>query len=620
MAIFNLKRTILSSFLLLFACGLQAQPSPRTVPPTHIELRGSDLPQAKQGYLLPAQDVSAAPMIERTLHALSKGGKVHTTTILFQNFAHSTIARCAPCLSIIAHGQRSKVSEAAIKEQLCYYIRDYTDTYDLIRLADYWAVELLLEAALEVAPEKVSWENIEGFEELPKTASFYRTLCDRFCKANYPNLLQSPTTRTLQGNTTTTIETLKLSHDGSILAVVSPDQSVHLWDTATGDLRYSLQGHTETNLPIAFSSDSSTLATGSRNCAARIWDVATGNLRHTLYGHREKISRITFSPDGKTLATSANGSSDRTVRLWNIATGEFIRTIGHIHQGDPVKWVKFSPDGNTIAICRDDHMLQSISFWTTATATYLYTLEYPTGSVFFSPDSNTIVAYKNKVINIFDTATGERIFTLPIEKYYEYGIRTAAFSPDGSVCTVALSSFFADAAFTFNPRTGGFLCWLDDERFRRINFAPDGKTITTNSSDFSDIRDAATGKLLHRMEIPDHPYGSTIVTLSSDCSTVVSCLQFSKKSVEEDQKVHIWRLDPNRVDNRTLTQLLAVKTLKKMQAGKFVEGAPSAEELKVLSLPALQQRSTFTRWRQAVTGTFSRLFSHDARAQTQERS
>jgi WD40 repeat protein len=44
-------------------------------------------------------------------------------------------------------------------------------------------------------------------------------------------------------------------------------------------------------------------------------------------GHSALVSSVAFSPDGKTLA---NGSWDNTIKLWNVETGELVRTLtGH---------------------------------------------------------------------------------------------------------------------------------------------------------------------------------------------------------------------------------------------------------------------------------------------------
>ena len=65
--------------------------------------------------------------------------------------------------------------------------------------------------------------------------------------------------------------------------------------------------------------DGLTLASGSNDKTIRLWDVATGENKQTLTGHTENVYSVSFSLDGLTLAS---GSKDKTIRLWDIATGE----------------------------------------------------------------------------------------------------------------------------------------------------------------------------------------------------------------------------------------------------------------------------------------------------------
>ena len=60
------------------------------------------------------------------------------------------------------------------------------------------------------------------------------------------------------------------------------------------------------------------IASGSSDRTVRLWDVVTGAEIRTLEGHTRGVDSVSFSPDGKTLAS---GSRDYTIRLWDVGTG-----------------------------------------------------------------------------------------------------------------------------------------------------------------------------------------------------------------------------------------------------------------------------------------------------------
>jgi WD40 repeat protein len=118
---------------------------------------------------------------------------------------------------------------------------------------------------------------------------------------------------------------------------------------------------------VAFSSDGRLLASGSYDKTVRLWDPATGMLEQTLKGHLDSIHSVAFSPDGRLLAS---GSSDKTVRLWDPATGALGQTLkGHLNS---VHSVAFSPDGQLLASGSYD---KTVRLWDSATGALEHTLE-----------------------------------------------------------------------------------------------------------------------------------------------------------------------------------------------------------------------------------------------------
>ncbi|TGJ67381.1 hypothetical protein EYR41_006514 [Orbilia oligospora] len=123
----------------------------------------------------------------------------------------------------------------------------------------------------------------------------------------------------------------------------------------------TLEGHTSTVTSLVFSANDDLLASGSSDETLRIWDVATGAQLHVFRGHRSTIgdvifytvdwvgherhvNTVAFLGDGKMLAS---GSDDDTVRIWNAITGVLLHKLKF---NDSIYRITFSANANILAI------------------------------------------------------------------------------------------------------------------------------------------------------------------------------------------------------------------------------------------------------------------------------
>jgi len=156
-------------------------------------------------------------------------------------------------------------------------------------------------------------------------------------------LAQGPPGKEFKGHTGL-VFSVAFSPDGKVLATASFDNTIKLWDFATGKELQTLKGHTSSVYGVAFSPDGTLLASGSQDKTIRLWNPKDGKLIKELKGHGDIVNAVAFSNDGKTLASAG---SDKTVRLWNPADGKEIKNLGS-HK-ESVYTLAFSPDNSLLA-------------------------------------------------------------------------------------------------------------------------------------------------------------------------------------------------------------------------------------------------------------------------------
>ena len=234
---------------------------------------------------------------------------------------------------------------------------------------------------------------------------------------------------TLQGHTEA-VNALGASADGKLLASGSDDKTVKIWNLETGAVVRTLSGHSNAVSSVAVSPDGQFVASGSWDKTIKIWNPKTGELLRTLTGHSGLVNAVAISPDNKTLAS---GSKDGSIRLWNLASGQAIRTIGGKNLA--VLSLAFTPDGKSLAAGSSNG---TVGLWNAGNGQLIRRLSGHTDgvwSVAFSRDGTTLVTGSwDKSVRLWDVRSGDLRGNLSGHSGY---VSAVAISADGKTIVSA---------------------------------------------------------------------------------------------------------------------------------------------------------------------------------------
>jgi len=290
---------------------------------------------------------------------------------------------------------------------------------------------------------------------------------------------------------------LAFSPDGTRIAVTSTQSPYgRVWDTSTGEVLVNgFPGHRDALVDIAFSADRKMIATASSDTTAKIWDADSGEMLYTLAGHTLPVTGVAFDPSGKYLTTT---SWDMTTRIWSVQpTTEAL----FIPIEEPWSMrMSYSPNGK--GILADVPSENSAKARDSITGNELLNLSGGFSLATYSPDGKIIAAVNDKNIIISDADTGKQNFiltghTAPITclSFSSDGVRLASGSANGELIVWDVAG--GKQELKLQGVTEGSSPFVQYEIFATA-FSPDGKHILTgNTYGEATLWDANSGKKIN---------------------------------------------------------------------------------------------------------------------------
>lgn len=334
------------------------------------------------------------------------------------------------------------------------------------------------------------------------------------------------------------VRALVFSDDGRRLISGSQDNTVNVWETATGTLIKTLRGHDGWVRACRYLGDQDVAISCSHDGSVKIWDIEGYEearvLRSRVFaGHLDAILAASYSMDGKHIITA---SRDRSAKSWNFKTGAQEQTFREGHQFTASTAV-FFPGGKHLLTTSVDN---SVRVWDVATGAEIVERRMQgagrRGAAAVSPDGRWVLSGGDPKPDgawsalLWDAETAEIVHELAGHKAE---VTAAAISPDGTVL------FTGDAdgeGILWNRETGEEIShFWDDAQINAVAFLPVGNELLT----------ANAMKTVRRWKVPSaeeveswslkHPGPVYSMAVSADGLTIMTACA--------DGQVRVWDTD-----------------------------------------------------------------------------
>jgi WD40 repeat protein len=292
------------------------------------------------------------------------------------------------------------------------------------------------------------------------------------------------------------VTSVAVTPDGRYVVSGSEDQTVRVWELATGKEVRRLTGHLGDVESVAVTPDGRYILSGGDDTTLRLWELATGEEIRLFAGHEGHVRSVAVTPDGRYVVS---GSWDRTVRIWELATGKEVRRLtGHLF---PVESVAVTPDGRYILSGGDDATLR---VWDLATGNQVQQLrgsDVPVIGIAATLDGRYVVSVGSTAKHFGDVISNVAVWACdswnvvwratPDITFGPLGVptfgafRAPAVTPDGRYVVVAkFGSPVRRAVLVWELATGNEVRRFEtDKQFYCLAVTPDGRYLVCGCED-----------------------------------------------------------------------------------------------------------------------------------------
>jgi WD40 repeat protein len=298
----------------------------------------------------------------------------------------------------------------------------------------------------------------------------------------------------------------------------------------------TLEGHTNGVNSVSISADGHTAFSGGSDGMVRVWDLANGRCLRSLGPHgRYVVNKVSVSADGR-IGLSLAGSGD--VWLWDLYSGSVLRSFEDHNSG--ATSVSMSADGRIALSCKANSAVDNrVKVWDVASGRCLRTLEgharnaFGCAIVLVAVSADGRIAFSggyDGTLRVWDVASGRCLRTL---EGHAGPLLSLALSADGRA---VISGGYDGTLRVWDVASGRCLCTLEGHAgpFLSLALSADGRTVLSGGGDHTvRLWDAAGGRGHRTLEGHTGPVCS--VALSADGRTALSGGQ--------EGTIRVWTLD-----------------------------------------------------------------------------